>query len=111
MSVEEIANKLGRTRRSTDCRFRTLNIRRAKPKTPNIWTQDQINLLYKNYQTLSRSKLAKLIGQSENNIRNKLIELGLVSKDKREPFKVKESKRFYDWTDERKEFLKNCSKR
>lgn len=107
MSVEEIANKLGRTRRATDARFRALHIRRAKPKIPNIWTQNQIDLLYENYQTLSRSKLAKLTGQSENNIRNKLTELGLVSKDKRKSFKVKESKRFYDWTDERKEFLKN----
>jgi G:T-mismatch repair DNA endonuclease (very short patch repair protein) len=106
MNVDELAIALNRTRSATDVRLRFLGFRRAKDKISNFWSDHQIQILKNNYQSLSRSKLSKLIGQSENNIRNKLVELELVTSEKRKPYKVKESKRFYQWTEEKISFLK-----
>lgn len=105
MDIELISKKIDRTIISIDARMRFLGIRRAKPKTPNIWTDEQIQILKDNYKVLSREKLSLLIGQSNNNIRTKLIELKLVDSNNRKSYKVNESKRFYDWSDDKIKYL------
>ena len=87
-SSKIMAENLNRPQHHVDIRLKQLGIVRAKKKTPNIWTEKQIQLLKDNYQILSRQKLSKLIDQSENNVRTKLIELNLVTSDKRKPFKI-----------------------
>ena len=57
-----------------------------------------------NYQTLSREKLSQLTGQSNNNVRNQLIKMGLVSSSQKKHFKVIDRQNII-WTEEQLNFL------
>lgn len=75
-----------------------------KKKTSNIWTEEQLKLLRENYQILSRKKLAELTGQTENNVRNTLIKLGLVNSENRKSYKNVDITD--NWTIEEENYLK-----
>lgn len=77
-----------------------------KKKVPNVWTEDQIAILTGNYQKFSRKRLAELTNQTDNNVRNKLVELGLVNKEKRKSYKVESTKNTLQWLEEEIEYLK-----
>lgn len=102
---QKMSEYLKKPKHHIDIRLKQLGIVRAKKKTPNIWTDEQIKLLKDNYEKLSREKLSKLINQSENNIRTKLVELNLVTSNKRKSFKVSRDGKIN--TEEQFEYLKN----
>ena len=105
ITVEEISKKINRTHCSVNARMQKLGIRLNTKKILNVWDTKQIKLLKDNYKILSRRKLSELIGQTDNNIRNKLVELGLVDKNKRKSFKVSKPNEF--WTKEKIDFLQH----
>ena len=83
MTQQQIADELGLSKMQIIYCAKKLNLKKAKTKTPNIWTNEQLQYLKDDYCYESRRLLAIHTGQSENNIRNKLIELGLVTKQQR----------------------------
>jgi len=102
MTMEQIAKSLNCKKNQVYYLLQILNIKKAKPKTSNKWSEEQLQLLKDNYRKLSRVKLSKLINQSENNIRNKLIELKLVTNENKKTCK---NPRDDQWTLEEENYL------
>lgn len=83
MTQQQIANTLNISKPQVQYQCQKLKLSKAKPKTLNIWTEEQIQYLKDHYQEESRRLLAIHTNQSENNVRTQLIKLQLVTKEKK----------------------------
>lgn len=83
MSEKLIAEKLHLTIPQIACYKKTLNLHRIKSKTPNVWSDEQLQFLLKNYEDKSYQYIATRIGQSKANVRKKVKELNLQISNKR----------------------------
>jgi G:T-mismatch repair DNA endonuclease (very short patch repair protein) len=80
-TAKQIASDLGVNQRKIECFCRTQHLRKIKNREEHpIWTDEQLQFLKDNYNIYSRNALSKLLNQTPNNVRVKLLELGLTNK-------------------------------
>lgn len=108
MTRKQLAEHFGITEKAITHKINHLGLRKIKPRTPNVWTEDEIEFLKKNVNIFSRAEFAKRLNKTENNVRTKIIELKLIPKGKKKTFV--NQKGFVPklkWTNEDEQWLKD----
>lgn len=112
MTRKQLANHFNVSLKAITHKINHLGLRKIKPRTPNVWNDEEIQFLKDNVNILSRSELAKRLGKTTNNVRNKIIDLKLIPKGQKKGYvnqkgfcpKLKWTKEDIDW------FVENYNK-